>query len=66
MGPDFSYPPADVNYRPVSVNSFTVVDAVCMSLVQMSDAADVNAIEQTMSELLFHVESNIARESPPL
>ena len=32
----------------------------------MSEAAEVNAIEQTMSELLFHVESNVVKDSPPL
>jgi hypothetical protein len=34
--------------------------------LQMSEAADASAVEQTMSELLFHVETNIARESSPL
>jgi len=34
--------------------------------MQMSEAAEVNAIEQTMSEILFHVDTNIIRDSPPL
>lgn len=40
--------------------------SVIIMLLQMSEAAEVNAIEQTMSELLFHVDSNIVRDSPPL
>ena len=73
MGPDFSYPPTDVQYRPVSPNSSSMLSdsyrltlLLCLCLVQMSEAAGVSAEEQTMSELLFHVESAIARDSPPL
>lgn len=32
----------------------------------MSEAAEVNAMEQTMSEILFHIESNVIREASPL
>ena len=31
-----------------------------LSLSQMSDAAEMAMVEQTMSEMLFHVESRIA------
>lgn len=33
---------------------------------QMSDAVTVAAVEQTMSEMLFHVENSLAREASPI
>ena len=37
----------------------------CLPL-QMSDVVTVAAVEQTMSEMLFHIENTLARESSPI
>ena len=39
---------------------------ISLFILQISDAVKVAAVEQSMSEMLFHVENNVARESSPI
>ena len=39
---------------------------MCYVFSQISDVVTVTAIEQTMSEMLFHVENSLAREVSPI
>ena len=65
FGPTFRYPPRKIKYRPVSILLLSIQRVLTVEYVQMSEAADVVAVEKLMSDMLYHVHARFVAARKP-
>lgn len=65
FGPTFRYPPRKIKYRPVRTPLLLIQCVFIAACVQMSEAADVVAVEKLISDMLYHVHARFVAARKP-